>query len=62
MVEDYNCQILFYLSKGLKIKELEEVICLASSAIQKRITRMKKAFDFADDTGLVKEAIKQGFI
>lgn len=62
MVEDYNRQILFYLSKGFKIKELEGVIYLTTSAIQKRIIRMKKVFNVTDDSGLVKEAIKQGFI
>jgi DNA-binding NarL/FixJ family response regulator len=62
MVEDYNRQILLYLSKGFKIKELEVIICLTTSAIQKRIIRMKKVFEATDDSGLVKEAIKQGFI
>tara|TARA_R110000868_G_scaffold111773_1_gene301507 strand:+ start:6153 stop:6809 length:657 start_codon:yes stop_codon:yes gene_type:complete len=62
MIEDYNRQILLYLSKGFKIKELESIIHLTTSTIQKRIIRMKKAFDVTDDTGLVKEAIKQGFI
>jgi DNA-binding NarL/FixJ family response regulator len=62
MIEDYNRQILLYLSKGFKIKELEGIICLTTSAIQKRIIRMKKAFDVTDDSSLVKEAIKQGFI
>jgi DNA-binding NarL/FixJ family response regulator len=62
MIEDHNRQILLYLSKGFKIKDLEGIICLTTSAIQKRIIRMKKAFDVTDDTGLVKEAIKQGFI
>jgi DNA-binding NarL/FixJ family response regulator len=62
MIEDYNRQILLYLSKGFKVKELELVIHLTTSAIQKRIIRMKKAFEVTDDTGLVKEAIKQGFI
>lgn len=62
MVEDYNRQILFYLSKGFKIKDLEQTVYLTASAIQKRISRMKKAFEVSDDTSLVKEAIKQGFI
>lgn len=62
MVEDYNRQILFYLSKGFKIKDLEDTIYLTASAIQKRISRMKKAFEVTDDTSLVKEAIRQGFI
>jgi DNA-binding NarL/FixJ family response regulator len=62
MIEDYNRQILLYLSKGYKIKELESIIHLTTSTIQKRIIRMKKVFDVTDDTGLVKEAMKQGFI
>ena len=62
MIEDCNRQILLYLSKGFKIKDLEEIICLTTSAIQKRIIRMKKAFDVTDDNSLVKEAINQGFI
>ncbi|SHM73545.1 response regulator [Flavobacterium xanthum] len=62
MIEDYNRQILLYLSKGFKIKELESIIYLTTSTIQKRIIRMKKAFEVTDETGLVKEAIKQGFI
>jgi DNA-binding NarL/FixJ family response regulator len=62
MVDDYNRQILLYLSKGFKIKELDDIIYLSTSAIQKRVILMKKAFEVSDDTGLVKEGIKQGFI
>lgn len=62
MFDDFNRQILSYLSKGFKVKELEGVVCLSTSTIQKRVIQMKNAFDVTDDTGLVKEAIKQGFI
>lgn len=62
MFDDFNRQILFYLSKGFKNKELEDVVHLSTSAIQKRIIRMKITFEVNDDSGLVKEAIKQGFI
>lgn len=62
MFDDFNRQILYYLSKGFKVKELEAVVHLCTSAIQKRVIRMKIAFEVADDSGLVKEAIKQGFI
>jgi DNA-binding NarL/FixJ family response regulator len=62
LVDDINRQILLYLSKGFKIKELEAMIYLTTSAIQKRILLMKVAFDVIDDKGLVKEAIQQGFI
>jgi DNA-binding NarL/FixJ family response regulator len=62
MVDDFNRQILFYLSLGFKVKELDGVVYLSASTIQKRIIQMKNTFDVTDDTGLVKEAIKQGFI
>lgn len=62
MVEDHNRQILMYLSKGFKIKDFEQTISISTSAIQKRIIKMKNAFDVTDDSSLVKEAIKQGFI
>lgn len=62
MVDDFNRQILLYLSRGFKVKELDGVICLSASTIQKRVILMKNAFDVTDDTSLVREAIKQGFI
>lgn len=62
MIEDYNRQILFYLSKGFKIKDIEHTMSISSSAIQKRIIKMKKAFGITDDSGLVKEAFRLGFI
>jgi len=62
MIEDYNRQILFYLSKGFKIKDIEQTMAISSSAVQKRILKMKKAFGISDETGLVKEAFRLGFI
>ncbi|WP_413998095.1 response regulator [Flavobacterium sp. W1B] len=62
MVEDHNRQILMFMSKGFKIKELEKIINISGSAIQKRIIKMKIAFDVTEDSSLVKEAIKQGFV
>ncbi len=62
MVDDYNRQILFYMSKGYKLKELEEVVFLATSTIQRRVINMKQAFDVPDDSSLIKTVISQGFI
>jgi DNA-binding NarL/FixJ family response regulator len=62
LFDDFNRQILSYLSKGFKVKELEGVVCLSTSAVQRRVIRMKSVFGINDDSGLVKEAIKQGFI
>nr|WP_315218283.1 response regulator [uncultured Flavobacterium sp.] len=62
LFDDFNRQILYYLSKGFKLKELDGVVCLGDSAIQKRVIQMKNAFNVTDNTGLLKEAMKQGFI
>ena len=62
MVEEYNRQILHYISKGVKIKEIENYVGLSTSAIQKRTILMKKAFEVADDSSLVSQAILLGFI
>lgn len=62
LFDDFNRQILSYLSKGFKLKELDGVVCLGDSAIQKRVIQMKNAFNVTDNTGLLKEAMKQGFI
>ena len=62
MVEEYNRQILHYISKGIKIKDIENHIGLSTSAIQKRTILMKKAFDVTDDSSLVSQAIMYGFI
>ena len=62
MVEDFNRQILFYMSKGFKIKDIENHIGLSTSAIQKRAILMKRVFDVNDSSSLVREAIKNGFI
>jgi DNA-binding NarL/FixJ family response regulator len=62
MVEDINRQILIYMSKGFRTKELEKFLNITASAIQKRVIKMKVVFDAADDDSLVKAAKNQGFI
>lgn len=62
MIEDYNRNILLYLSKGFKTKELEGVIDLTTRTIQKRIIKIKKVFKVKDDSSLVNEAIRLRFI
>ena len=62
MIDDVNRQILFYLSKGYKIKDLEGIVSLSISPIQRRIAQMKDVFDVKEDSSLVKEAILQGFL
>lgn len=62
MVEDTNRQILLYLSKGYKLKKIEQTLSLSLSAVQRRIAQMKAAFDVREDSSLVEEAILQGFL
>jgi DNA-binding NarL/FixJ family response regulator len=62
MFDDINRQILLYLSKGYKIKDLEKIVSLSISPIQRRIAQMKEVFDVKEDSSLVKEAFKQGFL
>ncbi|PZR14350.1 MAG: hypothetical protein DI539_18950 [Flavobacterium psychrophilum] len=60
--DDYNRKILLYLSKGYRIKELEEVILLSGSAIQKRLLKLKRIFQAQDERELLKKIFEQGFL
>lgn len=62
LIDDYNRQILYLLSKGYKIIELDKIIPISYSAIQKRIAKMKQVMNVQDDKGLVKAAIQQGYL
>ena len=62
LIDDYNRQILYLLSKGYKIIELDKIIPISYSAIQKRIAKMKQVMKVQDDNGLIKAAIKQGYL
>lgn len=62
LVEDKNRQILLYLHNGYKANELTTILNLSNGAIQKRIAKMKTAFEVTDDSNLIKEALKQGFV
>lgn len=62
LIDDYNRQILYLLSKGYKIIELDKIIPISYSAIQKRIAKMKQIMNVDDDKGLVKAAIKHGYL
>jgi len=60
--EDYNRQILFYLSQGYRVKDLEKKISLSGSAIQSRITKLKSTFAVQDERELVRVLFSQGFL
>lgn len=60
--DDYNRKILRYLAKGYKIKDLEEVIMLSKSAINKRIIKLKKTFNAEDEKELLRKVFEQNFL
>ncbi len=62
IVEDYNRQIIYYLSLGFRVKDLHEVIPMSQGAIQKRINKINEVFEVTDKDGLLKEVKRLGFI
>ena len=62
MMDDVNRQILTYMSKGYKIKDLEAVLHISKSAIEKRVSKLKDTFDVKDDNSLLQQVIFKGFI
>lgn len=60
--EDYNLQILMMLSKGHKPTSIGSQLFMSKSAIQRRLMRMREAFDVTDNEALVEEALNQGFV
>lgn len=60
--DDYNRKILLYLSKGYRIKDLENIIMLSGSAIQKRVVKLKRVFEAQDERELLKKIFEQGFL
>lgn len=62
LIDDYNRQILLLLAKGYKIKELDKILPISYSAIQKRIAKMKIVLKVNDDTSLIKIAVEKGYL
>lgn len=62
LVEDYNRKILYYLDSGFRTVEIQNIMCISQSAIQKRIVKMNKAFGVVDRNGLLKEIKRLGYL
>jgi DNA-binding NarL/FixJ family response regulator len=62
MVEDYNRQIIHYLSLGFRVKDLHQVMPISQGAIQKRIVKINSIFEVTDKEGLLREVKRLGFI
>lgn len=64
LLDEINRKIIFYLSKGVRTKNLINHVNLSISAIEKRKIQIKTLFklDRANDEALINEAKKRGFI
>lgn len=62
-LDEYNKKIIYYLSQGVKTKNLIQHIPLSLNAIEKRKNHIKQLFNvIGDDEQLLSEAKKKGFI
>lgn len=63
-LDELDRSILYYLSTGVKTKNLDEVVPLSLAAIEKRKRNMKEAFgiDKGGDLMLLEKAKKLGFL
>lgn len=62
LLDDTNREILMYLSKGFKVKDLEDVVFLTKSAIQKRLSKIQNEFNVRDVNDLIKVLINADFL
>ena len=63
-LDDVNRKIIFYISKGVKTKNLVEYVPLSLSAIEKRKSHIKLVLDLenGDDADIVEKAKALGYI
>ncbi|MFD0864060.1 response regulator [Sungkyunkwania multivorans] len=63
-LDDVNRKIIYYLSQGIKTKNLTTHVGLSLSAIEKRKSQIKALFgiESGDDERLLEEARKRGFV
>lgn len=62
--DDYDRQILYHISKGVKTKDIPEYVSLSLSAIEKRKLQIKDFFKIkgGSDEDIIREAKKGGFL
>lgn len=62
ILDDKDVKIIYYLSKGIKTKQIPIYLHLSLSAIEKRKKNLKLYFDAKNDEELLIEAKKNGFL
>ncbi|AJA70703.1 MULTISPECIES: response regulator [Myroides] len=62
LLQEDNIQILMLLDKGYKVQEIPALIHKSLSSVQRNIGLLKEVFNVTENSGLLREAKKQGFI
>lgn len=62
MFDHDNRKIIFCLHNGYKIKDLDKIVNLSQSTIQKRVIQMKKLLGVGEEGSLVREFVSRGLI
>lgn len=60
--KETNRKIVALISNGYKIKEIAEELSLSEVAIQKRIAKIKKGLNITDDTSILREVKRRGYL
>ena len=60
--KETNRKIVELISNGYKIKEIAEELSLSEVAIQKRIAKIKKGLNITDDTSILREVKRRGYL
>lgn len=60
--KETNRKIVELISNGYKIKEIANELSLSEVAIQKRIAKIKKGLNITDDTSILREAKRRGYV
>lgn len=60
--KESNRKIVELLSKGYKIKEIASELLLTEVAIQKRLAKIKQGLNITDDSSILREVKRRGYV
>lgn len=60
--KETNRKIVALISNGYKIREIAEELLLSEVAVQKRIAKIKKRLNITDDTSILREVKRRGYL
>lgn len=60
--QETNRKIVMLMGEGYRIKEIAMELHLSEVAIQKRVSKIKKALNISDDTTILREVKKRGYV